>query len=1325
MELHILLAGVEFGPYTEDKARQLLDEGFLSATDPAKRLDETNWLPLSDVLGAVPVATGSGGSETTPAPLEFRSLAAALKEEEDPVEEFHAPLPPGSEIAKAVLPEGEEAGSDAAEPEDPEPAPSAPPVAEEEPSRPKGRLSVTGPSGLTPPSVVAASRVTRAIAPRPSLEPLSSPPPTAPLPVMPAAGRTTGRLARLAREREEAAATERPKSAPVASEEIKSSFAAALAKTRSVSGDTAPLPAPARAAGKAASKPPEKAAPDPKPKPESETEPAPPPEAEEKPAEAISAPSSAPRTTAPPQPSAPAAAFTRPAPVRTASLSATGTAPLTTLTVNSRAKRPTVTGSLLAKEALLKAREKSTGILASRVTTSIAPVADFKPEAAATPRKRAPVKLARAEEPSAPAAAPATPQRKAIRLTGHIPLTGDAKPGAATTAPAPSLPEIVAPALEPAAETPAPRLSRATAETPAPPVQLREKREGELAKPKTSTTRKAIRLTGPISLPGRATQPTRPAPLSRGASDTGPLTTSFPRSSARLRTPMRPALESTPAAMPAIESVAKAPEPLRIPPAPEPPTAEETRLPDRRRMSLRSLIHPAEIAATTSLAAETLTSGETRSEPEPTPGGQRVSSGSLKITGALRAPAPPRIPIRLSSPSGESGRQGGAAEPVELAEPKPSAPVPEEELVNRPASGKIPVHEFPTEGVRVRTRRLTAKVPLPEAPSESIIRESPARQAPPPLLPRVELPGPPVDPSEVEAASAPTAPTDEIVAVSPAPVETQPPAVPPVEPERPVAEPPAPATKPEKVRLRKPVKLELTSRKIPESGKLSLEAFSKLASQDQPGGPATVEASAPLPVVEESPTTATESGFAGKRLEEAAPLIWTTARRAVPFPLEWIFYGIIALGLVAGVPTAYLLVHHARKASPEGAAPATAPAAGETPAASAAPPASAPPPSSAETAPSAATPPTTAAPATAAVPTILATNAAPAPVPPPSSPAQDAARQASAFVSDGTLKYQHGDFDGAISAFNQALTLDPKSSDAFFNRGIAKAAHDDLDGAVADYSQALDLNPNLAQAYYYRGLARHSKEELDGAISDYNSAVRIDPKNALAFFNRGLIRMQKDDIDGAIVDSTQALELDPKLIQSYYDRGLGRLAKGASDGALEDMKTFTQNAPQDGYTDYARLYIWLIQTQRGELAEANKELESAMNTSWNGKSDDMVTRIGEFLLGQISESDLIKASGSSMPAKDQGQRCEAWYFIGMRKLEAGDKEAAAEALRKCVDTQKTDYCEYILAQEALKKLTPGSAPERATLAVPRSPASSLPDPGTMAPPDTTVPQIPH
>jgi len=115
----------------------------------------------------------------------------------------------------------------------------------------------------------------------------------------------------------------------------------------------------------------------------------------------------------------------------------------------------------------------------------------------------------------------------------------------------------------------------------------------------------------------------------------------------------------------------------------------------------------------------------------------------------------------------------------------------------------------------------------------------------------------------------------------------------------------------------------------------------------------------------------------------------------------------------------------------------------------------------------------------------------------------------------------------------------------------------------------------------------------------------------------------------------------------------------------------------------------------------------------------MVTRIGEFLLGQIGENELVRASASTIPLKDQGQRCEAWYFIGMKRLQAGDKAGAIDALTKCVGTQKTDYCEYILAQEELKNLSPNGTVNAAPPAL-RAQAVTVPDPGTMG----TVPDAP-
>jgi len=1326
MELHVLLAGVEFGPYSDDKARELLGEGFLSESDPAKRLSDTDWVPLSNLLGtqpdspAKPVATAS-------APPAFVPFFGDSTEESTPTET--------NEIATPADPEPE------AHEEESAAAPEEPAQVAEEKEEPK----------ILPPPFVFSSETKRVRPPTVSLPELR--PPTQPIP---------------------------------APQEIKTSFMRALAATRSMAATTnttgaaPPLQAtvPSRPAAELSplseiSIPPRA------------TEIKPPlaetsvsaSDTESEPEQPISA---APPRPTPSLPATPEPPVETPAPVPARPAAA---APSLQVSVPQRGKKTTMTGSLLAREALHTARNRS-GILPPMRQTlgrMTAPVPEFEPEAP-PPRKRTPLVLGERPESAPAQAAP----RKAIKLTGRVSLPGSA----------PLIDKLVSPS--PTSDTGVgmvSRLSKADTE-PAPelksaPLQLRERKDPNLLKP---PARKAIRLTGPISLPGRATQPTPPAvPITE---DTEPEEeiSAPPESIAPPPVEAETPAEKIPPPLPVVPSFeAKAPaEEISPEPAPDataPPVEAQSHAPTIERT--------AELAAAAALATELIEKANEAGEPDLSSSGPLTGSGhllssgelaekrSLKVTGALKHALPPRQPIQLSSPSGDSARLpypgeiagAGTALPILDSNRSPAPPVPEEDLPNRPPTGKIPVSEMPTEGVKIR-RRLTAKVPLPEKATEALAYESPPRRLPPPLpVKPVEEPVPVEATEAVEPVAAtfplPTVPELEIPPQAESivdPVEETPETATTEQLDEPPAaaiEEAAPASsvvaKPEKVRLRRPVKLELSSRKIQDSGRLTLEAFSKMASLELPkatpspvasagGAPMITEPESEIPAEVPSafpPASGPEatSDLSGPTLEEITPGTWRAyaSKKKGDRSFVWMAYVIIALGAIAVI----LIYHRYREEAElnaEAAATATTlPATSDTTTTPSEPPASASPPASVTAPPASATPPAVVTPPPAATPpastppaAAVPTPAASAPATPPAAaanapattppaattpattatanPQADIARQASAFVSDGILKYEHGDFDAAIASYNQAIDLDPKLAEAFFNRGIAKAAHDDLDGAVADYSQALQVDPTLGAAYYYRGLARHSKAELDGAVSDYNQAVTLDPKNALAYFNRGLIRMQKDDIDGSIVDSTKALELDSHLIQAYYDRGLGRLAKGTVDGALTDMKTFCQLAPQDGYTDYARLYIWLIQTQQDQLAEANQELTAAMNSGWNGTPDSMVTRIGEYLLGQIGEADLIRASASSIPVKDQGQRCEAWYFIGMRKLEAGDKDAAIAALQKCVATQKVDYCEYILAQEALKSLG-GAAP-----AAPRAQAVSLPDPGTMAPPSAPAPQ---
>ena len=314
------------------------------------------------------------------------------------------------------------------------------------------------------------------------------------------------------------------------------------------------------------------------------------------------------------------------------------------------------------------------------------------------------------------------------------------------------------------------------------------------------------------------------------------------------------------------------------------------------------------MAAAAALSAETDMRSEVEgSEAEPgemlSASGALLSTGelaerrSLKITGTLRPPPPGPIPIQLSSPSSESGPLAPTYVPPPLepmAEKRPAPPVPEEEI-ERPPTGKIAVSQMPNEGLKVRTRRLTSKVPLSSDPAESLAHESPARPAPPPLPQRkIELP---VGPSLLASAPAPSPEpplpppgepmTREEFVASPAAAESGMAPMPLEAPAEPaaeaLAEPPDAAAKPDKVRLRRPVKLELTSRKTQDSGRLTLEAFSKLSPAAVPAAVTAAAAAFPIPAVKTEPESVPADASAAAA-ESASAL---PPEKTAPAPLKY------------------------------------------------------------------------------------------------------------------------------------------------------------------------------------------------------------------------------------------------------------------------------------------------------------------------------------------------------------------------------------------------------------------------------------------------------
>lgn len=118
--------------------------------------------------------------------------------------------------------------------------------------------------------------------------------------------------------------------------------------------------------------------------------------------------------------------------------------------------------------------------------------------------------------------------------------------------------------------------------------------------------------------------------------------------------------------------------------------------------------------------------------------------------------------------------------------------------------------------------------------------------------------------------------------------------------------------------------------------------------------------------------------------------------------------------------------------------------------------------------------------------------------------------------------------------------------------------------------------------------------------------------------------------------------------------------------------------------EYPRFYVWLILARTGQTDAANKELVDYLQQ--RGNTADWFSTAASYLLGRISDADLLAAAKSSDKKSENGQLCEAWFYTGMKKLIGGDKSGAQDCFNKSLATDQKEYTEYHFARAELKAL---------------------------------------
>lgn len=247
--------------------------------------------------------------------------------------------------------------------------------------------------------------------------------------------------------------------------------------------------------------------------------------------------------------------------------------------------------------------------------------------------------------------------------------------------------------------------------------------------------------------------------------------------------------------------------------------------------------------------------------------------------------------------------------------------------------------------------------------------------------------------------------------------------------------------------------------------------------------------------------------------------------------------------------------------------------------------------------------------------------------------------QAQEYVQKGTLSLRTWKIPQAITAFTQAIEIEPQYAEAYVKRGLAYYRAGAYKTAIADYTRALELKRYQADAYASRGDAYRALDDAQRAIADYTASVkkRWSPRvmrkraqtylehgnaqNALAdydtvikrqpsavtYYSRGNTYLQlftqgdKDRLKLALIDMDQAIALEPRFARAYMSRGLIHEYSGAHISATADythaleLLTETIQTWQGDPNALIQAHYWraLIYQKLGEAGKVEKEIHEA------------------------------------------------------------------------------------------------------------------------------------
>ncbi|MGH7174406.1 MAG: tetratricopeptide repeat protein [Gemmataceae bacterium] len=188
--------------------------------------------------------------------------------------------------------------------------------------------------------------------------------------------------------------------------------------------------------------------------------------------------------------------------------------------------------------------------------------------------------------------------------------------------------------------------------------------------------------------------------------------------------------------------------------------------------------------------------------------------------------------------------------------------------------------------------------------------------------------------------------------------------------------------------------------------------------------------------------------------------------------------------------------------------------------------------------------------------------------------------------------YDDRGFVGTLSDYSHALYFRRLLADAYVNRADTYVEKHDYERAIKDLGKAISLEPRDGKLYLHRAFVHIARKDFGRAIADYSCLVRLMPDQAESYIQRGTLYMQMMDYEHALADLDEAVRLNPKHPQAYFYRGAVCSSLMEYARAITDYQEAVRLDPQYCQADFALAYLF-ANCPKAVLRDRQKALDYA------------------------------------------------------------------------------------------------------------------------------------